>query len=143
MTVRHVERVVRRPTIVKAVSPDSWDAALGHFIDFVIRHRVPLVNRDWVEPGVVRSSSARNIKVRHGFVQVMEDGWMKLEPGLHQILAKGQPHSHVVTVVIVGDILPPVEQRDRGFGWILLSIKIGIDKSVSSVGIEDRSEHDD
>ena len=57
MSIRHIEHVIRRPTIIESMRPDAGHAAFRHLFDLVISEQVPLVDHDRIQPGVVRTGA--------------------------------------------------------------------------------------
>ncbi len=60
-----VEHVVRRPTIVEAVRPNTGNAAFRHLFNLVIREQLELIDRERIEPRVVRASAGHCVEIRN------------------------------------------------------------------------------
>ncbi len=73
-------------------------------------HR-PLANQDGIDPRIVRSiTHGVVVEKRHGLVQVVKHLRMPLEIGVQNVFRKVKRHGHAIAIVVVGDIVAPVEQ---------------------------------
>ena len=68
---------------------------------------------------------------------------MILEKRLHLIPRKRQRHAQAVAVVVVRDVLAPVEQRRRLLVWICLPVVVLVDRPVAAIDFKRRSDHHD
>ena len=139
VAVGDIEHVVRRPAVVEAVRPDAGHAALRHLLDLVIGERLPLVDDDRIEPRVVRTGAGRGVEERHRLVQVVKHRRMIVEKRRHLVARQRQRHAQAVAVVVVRDVLAPVDQTGSAFAFVRLAIVVKIDHrsrpSTSSAGV--------
>ena len=142
MTVCNVEHIVRRPAIIEAMRPHPRHAALSHLFDFVIGEQIPFIDHDWIEPGIVWTSPGRGVKKRHRLMQVMENRRMIFQKRLHLIARKRERHSQSVAIVIVGDVVAPVNERRGSLVRIGFAVVVGIDHPVAPINFQRRSNQD-
>src|SRR2546421_233550 len=137
------EEIVGSPAVVEAVSPDADDAALGHLLNFVIGHLLPLSDDDGVEPGVVRTSAGHDVEIRNGLVEIVHDGGMPVEKGLEHVAGESETDTQVVAVIVMGDVVSPPDER---IGWLvgmLLVLHVDVNHAVVAIGFDDGGdEHD-
>ena len=136
MSVSDVEHVVRCPAIIEAVRPYSRHTSLGHLFDFVIGKQVPFVDDDWIEPRVIGTRAGRGVKKGHRLVQIVQNRRMKFQESLHLITRERQRHAQPVAIIVVGDVMAPVNQRRHTFAWIRFAIVVGINHSVAASHLE-------
>ena len=67
------QRVVRRPSVVEAVSPDPGKSAARQLGDLLIRERVPLVDDDRIVLIVVRAGAGARVEKRNRLVKIVND----------------------------------------------------------------------
>ena len=144
VAVGRVEGVVRGPAVVEALGPDAGDAQLGQLVDLAVGQEVPLVDGDGVEPGVVGAGARRDVEVGDGLVEVVHDEGVEVEEDLHDVLAQLEGQAEVVAVVVVRDVLAPVEEPVGDVGLGVLALGHGhVDLLVAAVGLEDGGDERD
>ena len=79
-----------------------------------------------------------------GFVEVVHDDRVEVEEDLHDVLAQLQGQAEVVAVVVVGDVLAPVDEPAGDVGLGVLALGHGdVDLLVAAVDLEDGRDQDD
>ena len=82
--------------------------------------------------------------MRGRFVEVVHHLGVVIKEDLEDVPAEGERQAQVVTVVVVGDVFPPVGEaaRDVGLG-VLAAGHVDIDLLVPSIHLEDGRDQDD
>ncbi len=135
------EHVVRHPAVVVVVGPHARHAALGQLHDLGLREQPPLVDLDRIDDGVVGPGPGGRVEQRHRFVQIVPDLRVPLEERLQHHLREAQADADAVAVVVVLDVLAPVDHRRRRQP-LLLRDEI-VDLLLASVHLARRREHED
>ena len=132
------EGIARAPAVKKPVRPDPRNSAPGHLADLQEGELLPLVDRDRVEPGVEGAGSRGGIEISDGFVEVVHDDRAPFEVGLDQVFAELQAQADGIPVVVMGDVLAPIDERDRFLILVFFFVEIDIHGLVPAVDLEDR-----
>ena len=110
MAVCDPEHVVRRPPVVEVVRPYAREAALGQLGDLLEGELVPFRDHDRIELAVVRAGAGGRIEKRNRLVQVVQDGGVPGEEGVHHGAGQHLRHDDAIAVVVVGRVLAPIDQ---------------------------------
>ena len=119
--------IVRRPAVPEAVQPDAGQAAARELVHLVEAHAMPLVDHHRIERGVERAGAGGDVEERHRLVQVVHDLRVEVVVRLHGVLAEREGHADLVAVVVVRDVLAPVDERRRGQLGIRLAVAPEVD----------------
>ena len=136
------EQIVRHPAVVVAVGEDAGDAALGHLGDLGAGQQPPFLRLDGVERRVVGPCPGGDVEVGLRLVQVVQDGGMPLQHARGDVLGQLQVLAHAVAVVVVGDVLAPVDQGRLRFAG-LLAVVVGVDDLLAAIDLDDRGDEGD
>ena len=105
-------QVAGRPRVERAVREHAGHAELGHLRDVVPAHHLPFVGQNRVDPRVVRAvADGVVVEVRHGFVQVVQHLRLPADERVEDVARELQRQPHGVAIVIVRDVVAPVDQR--------------------------------
>ena len=120
-------------------------AELRHLLHVVPAEQLPLVGQDRIDPGVVRAVADRVVvEERHRFVQVVQHLGVPAEIGVEHVARQVQRQAHRVAVVVVGDVVTPVQQRRRRLAGIGAMPVVQIHHAVAAVDFDDgRDQRDD
>ena len=134
------EQIIGRPAVVKTVSPDADDAALGHLLNFVIGHLLPFTDDDGIEPGVVRTSAGHDVQIRYRLVEIVHDGRMPVEVSLEHVAGEREADTQVVAVVVVGNVVSPPDEGIGRLVGVLFVLHVNVNHAVVPVGFDDGSD---
>ena len=141
--VGHVEHVVRRPSVVVPVRPHARHAALGHLLDFYVRHFLPLVDHQRIQPRIVRAHAGGYVEERLRFVQIVQHRGVVLEERAHHGPAQRQRHAQRIPIVVVRHVLAPVDLVGRRLAGVGLPIVVHVHGAVAAIGFGDRRDQHD
>jgi hypothetical protein len=125
------------------VRPDARQVAARELVDLVVGHAVPLVDHQRVERGVVRPGAGGDVDERHRLVQVVRDLRVVVEVGLQHVAAEGEGEAHVVAVVVVRDVVAPVDERRGRDVRVRRAIVPEVDHPVPAVHFQHRRDEGD
>ncbi len=134
------EKIVGSPSVVKAVSPDANDAALGHLFNFVIGHLLPFADDDGIEPGIVRTGTGHDVKIGDGFVEIVHDGGMPVEVGLEHVAGKSEADAEVVAIIVVRNVVAPPNKRIGRLVGMFFVLHVNVNHAVVAVHFDDGSD---
>src|SRR6266568_6049744 len=73
----------------------------------------------------------------------MQNRRMIFDKRLHLIARKGQCHPQSIAIVVVSYVMPPVNQRRRGFIRISFAIVVSVNHPVTAIDLKRWSNQDD
>ena len=142
--MRDPHHVVGAPAVVEVEGVDARDSVRRHVLHFLVGEAVPLVDDDRVEPRVVGAAPGRGVEVGRRLVVVVEDGRAVLDVGAGDCARQGERLADVVAVVVVRDVLAPVERSRRQVGVGVLALPhVQIDHLRPPVRLDHRRDHVD
>ena len=136
--------VAGAPGVEVAVGEDAGHAEVLHLRDVVPAEFGPLVGEQRIDPGVVRTV-AHGVVVEegHGFVQVMQNLRVPVDVGVEHVARQVECHAHGVAIVVVGNVVAPVEQVRPLLVRVGLVPAIDVDHAVAAIDFDHgRDEHD-
>ena len=141
---RDEHQVPRRPRVERAVREHAGHAEPRHLLHVVPADQLPLVGQQRVDPRVVRAVADRVVvEVRHRLMQVVQHLRLPVDVGVEDILRQLERHPHRVAVVVVRDVLAPVEEWRRGLARPLHAPVEEIHDAVASVDLDDGGDERD
>ena len=135
--------VVRRPAVVEAIRPHARQSALRQLLHLVPRHPLPFVDDERIDGGIVRTGAGGDVHERHRLVQVVEDLRVKVEERMQHVAAQRERQPEVVAIIVVGNVVAPVDERRNGTIRIGVAPAREIELAIASIDFDDgRDEHD-
>ena len=132
------------PGIELAVGEHARQSETGQGVDIVPAELLPFTDQQRIDPAVVRTGTDRVvIEERHRLVHVMQHLCVPASVGVDDIAGERQRGKHGVAVVVVGNVVAPVEQAR------ILRVRMGampvveIDHAFPSVGFDHRRDQGD
>ena len=137
-------QITGRPGVECAVREHARHAELGHLRDVVPADHLPLVGEDRIQPRVVRPVADRVVvQVRHRLVQIVEHLRLPPDVGVQHVARQVQRQRHRVAVVVVGDVLAPVDVRRPVLARVRQMPAVDVDLAVAAVDLDDRRDQRD
>ena len=137
-------QVAGRPRVEGAVGERPGHPELGHLRHVVPAEQLPLVGQDGVDPRVVRAvTDGVVVQVRHRLVQVVQHLHLLADHEVDHVAREGQRGGHRVAVVVVHDVLAPVDGRRPDVLRVREVPVVDIDLPIAAVGFEHGRDHRD
>ena len=103
--------IARRPGVELAVREHAGHAEPRHLLHLVPAEHLPFIGEQRIEPGVVRTiAHGVVVLVRDGLVEVVQHLRLPLDVRVEDVLRELQRQRHRVAIVIVADVMAPVDQ---------------------------------
>ena len=137
------KQIVGGPAVIEAVRPHADDAALGHFLNFVMGHLLPLADDDGIQPGIVGAGAGHDVKIRDGLVEIVHDRGMPVEESLEHVAGEGQADAKIVAVIVVGNVVTPPDEGIGRLVGVLFVLRVDVHHTVVAIGFDDGSDQHD
>ena len=136
--------VAGAPGVEVAVGEDAGHVERLHLGHVVPAHFGPLLREDGIDPGVVGAvADGVVVEERHRFMQVVQHLRMPADVGVEDVASQVEGHAHGVAVVVMRDVMAPVEQMRPILAGVRLVPAVDVDHAVAAIDFNDRSdEHD-
>ena len=76
-------------------------------------------------------------------MQVVQNRRMIFKEGLHLIAGQRQRHAKSVTIVVVSNVMTPINQRRHGFARVRLAVVIRVNHAIAAIDLKRRSDQHD
>ncbi|MCG3160993.1 MAG: hypothetical protein JMDDDDMK_02089 [Acidobacteria bacterium] len=137
-------QITRRPGVERAVSEDAGHSEFVHLADVVPADQMPFVGQYRINPRVVGLIADRVVvKVRHRFVQVVQHLRPPIRECVEHVSRQLQRHRHRIAVVVVRDIMAPVNQPRPVLVRIGQMPFVNVHLPVASVNFDNRCDQRD
>ncbi len=134
-------QVAGRPRIERPVSEHARHAEARHLLHVVPADELPLVRHQRIEPRVVRAvADGVVVHVRDRLVQIVQHLRLRVDVLVEDVLRELERHAHRVTVVVVTDVVSPVDRVRRHLSRVGLLPVVDVHHAVASVDLDDRRD---
>ena len=114
---------------------------LGHVIPAEF---LPFVGEGGIDPGVVGAvADGVVVEERDGFMQVVQHLGVPVEIGVEDVAGEIEGHGHGVAVVVMGDVMAPVEKVRPFLVGVRLVPLVDVDHAVAAIDFDDGGDEDD
>ncbi len=137
-------QVAGRPGVERAVREGTGHPELRQLAHVVVPEHLPLVCEDGIDPRVVRPvADGVVVEVGHRLVQVVQHLCLLPDEGVEHVARQGQRQPHAVAVVVVDDVLAPVDDlRPVVLGMREVPV-VDVDLAIAAVDLGDRRDQRD
>src|SRR6185503_19236062 len=137
-------QVAGAPCIEVPMREYTGHAETLHLRDIVPAKLSPLIGEQRVYPRVIRTVADRVVvEERHRFVQIVENLRVPIEIRVQYVAREIKRHSHHITVVVMRDIMPPVEEVRVLLFRVGLVPAINVDLAIASIDLDNRCDEND
>ena len=141
---RQEHQITGRPGVEVTVSKDSRHAKARHLLHVVPADHLPLVGEERIEPRVIRAvANGVVVEVRNRFMQVVEHLRLPTEIGVEDVLRQLERERHRIAIVVVADVVSPVEQRGIGVSRVRHVPPKHVYLAITAVDFHDGSDERD
>src|SRR6185437_13092445 len=133
------------PGVEFAVGENAGHAELGHILHVAPAEDFPFIGENGIDPGVERAVAGRVVvEVGHGFVQVVQHLRVPRHKRVEHVAAQVEGHAHSVAIVVVRNVVAPVEQLRSVFVRMREVPVVDVHHAVAAINFHHgRDERDD